>query len=104
MFTPEGGTVKDVSPVGLLVSGGMGGFFYWFLTYPTDVIKSSMQADDSVKANRKFKGIVDCVRKLYYNEGGITRFYRGFTPCLMRSIPANAAMFCVVETARKYFP
>jgi len=104
MLTPEGGTVKDVSPAGLLISGGMGGFFYWFLTYPTDVIKSSMQADDSVRANRKFTGIVDCAKKLYYNEGGITRFYRGFTPCLMRSIPANAAMFCVVETMRKYFP
>lgn len=63
-----------------------------------------MQADDVVKANRKYKGIVDCARKLYYDEGGWKRFYKGFTPCLMRSIPANAVMFFVVETARKYFP
>ncbi|KAK3749466.1 hypothetical protein QZH41_013432, partial [Actinostola sp. cb2023] len=102
--TPEGGTVKDVSPYGLLLSGGVGGFFYWFLTYPTDVIKSTMQADNAAKSKRKFKGVVDCAKKLYYNEGGWTRFYKGFTPCLMRSIPANAAMFYVVETMRKYFP
>lgn len=101
---PEGGTVFDLSPMALLASGGTGGFLYWFLTYPTDVIKSTMQADDSVVEKRRFKSIRDCVKKLYNDEGGWRRFYRGFTPCLMRSIPANATLFFVVETIRKYLP
>ena len=101
VFTPEGGTVHDVSPLGLLASGATGGFLYWFLTYPTDVIKSSMQADDSDVQKRKFQGIRDCARKLY-QEGGWTRFFKGFTPCLLRSVPANATMFLVLETTRKY--
>lgn len=101
---PEGGTVFDLSPMALLASGGTGGFLYWFLTYPTDVIKSTMQADDSVLEKRRFKSIRDCVKKLYNDEGGWRRFYRGFTPCLMRSIPANATLFFVVETIRKYLP
>ncbi|EDO38163.1 predicted protein [Nematostella vectensis] len=104
LLTPEGGTVNDVSPLGLLTSGAMGGFFYWFLTYPTDLVKSSMMADHSDKALRKYHGYIDCARKLYTNEGGWRRFYRGFTPCLLRSMPANAAMFLTVETLRKYFP
>ncbi len=30
-------------------------------------------------------------------EGGIARFYRGFTPCIIRAMPANAAMLFTVE-------
>eukprot|EP00118_Oscarella_pearsei_P004242 m.17797 g.17797 ORF g.17797 m.17797 type:complete len:302 (+) comp27555_c0_seq4:82-987(+) len=98
-WTPEGGTVSDLSPGALLFSGAFGGFFYWILTYPTDVIKSSMQADDSVKSRRKYSGIIDCVRKLYKEEG-LRRFFRGLSPCLMRSLPANAVMFVTVEKMR----
>lgn len=104
MQIPEGGTVHDVSPLGLLAAGGTGGFLYWFLTYPTDVVKSSMQADDSIVEKRRYKSIRDCIKQLYHNEGGWRRFYTGFTPCLLRSIPANATLFFVVETIRKYFP
>ncbi|XP_029189604.1 mitochondrial substrate carrier family protein G-like [Acropora millepora] len=103
MATPKGGTVQDLSPFALLAAGGTGGFLYWFLTYPTDVIKSSMQADDSTVEKRRFKSIRDCARQLH-NEGGWKRFYTGFTPCLLRSIPANATLFFVVETIRKHFP
>ena len=104
MFIPEGGTVNDVSPLGLLISGAVGGFQYWFMTYPTDVIKSSMMADELDKSKRKYSGILDCAKKLYRREGGLKRLYAGFTPCLMRSIPANATMFFVLETTRKCFP
>ena len=98
-WTPQGGSVSDLTSGALLFSGACGGFFYWVLTYPTDVIKSSMQADDTVKANRKYNGIIDCVQKLYREEGW-RRFFRGLTPCLMRSLPANAVMFVTVEKAR----
>ncbi|CAH1777306.1 unnamed protein product [Owenia fusiformis] len=102
LLTPEGGTVLDLSASALLTSGAVGGFLYWFLTYPTDVIKSSLQADESDRSKRRFKGVVHCTKTLYTTEGGVGRFFRGFLPCLMRSLPANAAMFFVVEKTRQF--
>ena len=32
-----------------------------------------------------------------YAEGGIGRFYKGFSPCLMRAVPANACMLYTVD-------
>jgi len=79
-----------------------GGFLYWSLMYPTDVIKSSMQSDESNRLHRRFANIPDCFRKLYFEEGGWRRFYRGLTPCLMRSVPANVTMLYIVEISRTY--
>lgn len=100
-LTPKGGSVRDLSGGALMLSGAFGGLFYWLLTYPTDVIKSAMQSDDVIKSKRQYDGLVDCVRKLYH-EDGWRRFFRGLTPCLMRSLPANATMFVVVEKTRLF--
>jgi solute carrier family 25 carnitine/acylcarnitine transporter 20/29 len=35
--------------------------------------------------------------QLLWQEGGVKRFYRGFTPCLMRAAPANGIMLLTVE-------
>lgn len=101
-MTPEGGNVNDLAAWQVFTAGGGAGFLFWFLTYPTDVIKSTMQSDELEKSQRKFNGIIDCARKLYINEGGIGRFFRGFTPCLLRSIPANATMLYVLEKSRQF--
>lgn len=83
----------DASPklAHLFVAGGSAGFMYWLLFYPLDVIKSALQTDALVKIDRKYSGIGDAVKQLYA-EGGIGRFYKGLTPCLIRSVPANAVM------------
>jgi solute carrier family 25 carnitine/acylcarnitine transporter 20/29 len=101
-LTPPGGTVNDLPAWSIWVAAGTGGFLYWFLTYPTDVIKSSMQSDELDLSKRRFNGYIDCARKLYVNEGGWKRLFRGFTPCLMRAIPANVTMLYVVEVSRKF--
>lgn len=93
--------MSDLSVVRVFTAGGFAGVMYWLLTYPTDVIKSTMQSDDIEKKNRKYTGIVDCAKKMYANEGGIPRFFRGFTPCLLRAIPANATMLYTVEISRQ---
>lgn len=77
----------------------MGGFFYWAATYPIDVIKSSMQTDAVDPAKRRYKSVADCARKLYA-QGGARRFTVGLTPCLLRSIPGNAACFLAYELTR----
>lgn len=37
-----------------------------------------------------------------YAEGGIGRFYKGFTPCIARAAPANAAMLFTVDRVTNY--
>jgi hypothetical protein len=62
-----------------LVSGGTAGAVQWFFCYPLDVIKSTMQTDAVDRAQRKYSGWMDCVRKMYA-AGGPKMFVRGFTP------------------------
>ena len=100
-MTPKGGTVADLSVTSMLVSGGAGGLLFWVFIYPVDVIKSSMQSDAMDKNQRKYKNMIDCAKKLYLEEGGWRKFYRGFTPCIMRSIPANATQLFVLEKCRQ---
>ena len=100
-LTVPGATVNQLSLWHQFVSGGFAGLTYWSLTYPTDVIKSSLQSDELQRSQRKYHGILDCARKLYRDEGGWKRFYRGFSPCMLRAIPANAVMLVVLENARQ---
>jgi solute carrier family 25 carnitine/acylcarnitine transporter 20/29 len=103
MHAKRHGSDPHKSPAWVVwVAAGTAGFLYWFLTYPTDVIKSSMQSDESDRSRRRFRSIPDCARKLYIEDGGWRRFFRGFTPCLMRAIPANITMLYVVEVSRHF--
>lgn len=101
-FKPVGGTIADITMPHLFLSGAIAGFFYWSLTYPADVIKSALMSERSDPSKRRFNGIVQCVRYLYREEGGAKRFFRGFTPCLLRSLPANSIMLSVLEKSRQF--
>lgn len=85
-----------------LFAGAAGGVAYWLFTYPLDVIKSAMQTDAVLPKDRKYSSYGDCMRKLYA-EGGVSRFTRGFAPCLLRAGPANAVGFFLMETSKKLF-
>jgi len=91
--------VSELATSQLLLAGGVGGFLYWFSTYPIDVVKSSMQGDAIDPKNRKYSSVIHCAKTLY-KENGWRRFTQGLSPCLMRSIPANAVMWTVYEKIR----
>ena len=74
-----------------LLAGSIGGILYWLLFYPLDVVKSSIQGDSPFKDKKKYHGILDTYRQLYA-DGGYKRFYKGFTPCMLRAMPANAIL------------
>eukprot|EP00823_Brevimastigomonas_motovehiculus_P004790 TRINITY_DN3273_c0_g1_i1.p1 TRINITY_DN3273_c0_g1~~TRINITY_DN3273_c0_g1_i1.p1 ORF type:complete len:349 (+),score=76.26 TRINITY_DN3273_c0_g1_i1:96-1142(+) len=83
-----------VDKIGLwanLLAGAWGGFWFFTVTYPCDVIKSAMQGDDIMPAKRKYQGVVDCAKKLWA-EGGWKRFTRGFSACAIRALPANGCL------------
>jgi len=100
--TPEGYDARKPPAWVVWWAASTAGFCYWSMTYPTDVIKSSMQSDESDHSRRRFAGIQECIRKLYVEDGGWRRFFRGLTPCLLRSIPANVTMLYVVDRSRHF--
>lgn len=96
----EGERREDLSHAKLLLAGGVAGFTQWFFCYPLDVIKSSMQADSPIREQRQYRGYLDCARKLY-EQGGPKMFFRGFSACMLRSFPANAACLFLYEKTRE---
>jgi len=84
----------------ILCYGGLAGLFLWIGTFPIDVIKSCLQADDFVE--RKYKSIPECIKQLY-GKGGIGGFFNGITPCLIRAPPINAATFLTFELVQQFF-
>jgi len=96
----KGQKVEDLPAWKVLLAGGLGGMAFWAFTYPTDVVKSSIQTDSIVRSERKYKNYVDAVRKIYAADG-VRGFFKGFTPCMIRSFPANAVCFLAYEQARK---
>jgi solute carrier family 25 (mitochondrial carnitine/acylcarnitine transporter), member 20/29 len=86
---------KDVPAAVVLGAGGLGGTFYWLAIFPVDVVKSAMMTDAIEPAKRQYPNMLATTKKLWA-EGGVSRFYRGFSPCLMRAIPANGTMLLTV--------
>jgi len=82
----------------LMLAGGLAGAAFWMPTIPVDTIKTRMQLDSPY--NPKYRGIVDCARKLIQSEG-MGSLFRGWQPCIARSVPANAALFMTYEVTHK---
>ncbi|CAG8801311.1 534_t:CDS:2, partial [Gigaspora margarita] len=93
----------------LLFSGGMAGVLSWASIYPlayySDVIKSRIQIQQKplsnynqplTKIQQSYSGIIDCAVRSYHKEG-ISAFFKGITPTLVRALPVNAVTFYVYE-------
>lgn len=97
----EGITVNQLRMYQDMTCGSVAGVIFWTAVYPLDVIKSTLQADSVDKQFRKYSSTWDCTKKLYA-DGGVRSFYRGLTPCVLRAIPANAAMLYTVTFLQRY--
>ncbi|CAG8825043.1 894_t:CDS:2, partial [Racocetra persica] len=96
----------------LLFSGGMAGVLSWASIYPLDVIKSRIQTQPVLSKSNMNKtmtsfvyynrpltkihvsstscsGIIGCAICSYRKEG-ISVFFKGITPTLVRALPVNA--------------
>jgi len=93
------GNRKDIPLLKVMTYGALSGLFLWISTFPHDVIKSYIQADDP--KNRKYNSIVS-TSKLIYKEKGLGGFFKGLTPCLIRAPPINAATFLTFEMVQKF--
>jgi len=87
------------------VAGGSAATVMWLGCFPADTVKNRIMSQPDVPRDQlKYKSLTDCVKKIYFEEGGFKGFYRGFVPCLLRSFPTNGASFLAWEFAMKWLP
>jgi solute carrier family 25 carnitine/acylcarnitine transporter 20/29 len=101
LLCKPGQSTNELEAWKVLSAGAAGGVAYWGVTYPADVIKSTMQADTTIRKDRTYPTILSTAKKLY-RQHGARAFFKGFTPCMVRSVPANAVTFFGYEQARKF--
>lgn len=63
------------------------------------MIKSRLQADDP--QSPKYKGIIDCIQKMYAEEG-YPAFLRGFTMTALRVFIMHGIVFTFYETITEH--
>jgi solute carrier family 25 carnitine/acylcarnitine transporter 20/29 len=68
---------------------------FWICSFPFDVVKNRIMAQPETKP-LKYPSVRACFEYIYRTEG-LKGFYRGFTPCLLRSFPTNGAALMVYE-------
>lgn len=100
MFLKEGQSVAELPVYATLFAGGMGGIFNWITVFPLDVIKSRLQTAETGRYKAGTQGMIQCANELI-RENGVRSLYKGLTPALVRSFPANACCFVAFELAMK---
>lgn len=86
---------NDIPAWKLCTFGALSGTILWLSVYPIDVIKSVIQTDNL--QNPKHKNSMIRVARYLYSQHGISSFFKGFVPTMMRAAPANAATFVSFE-------
>ncbi|XP_035535434.1 solute carrier family 25 member 15a [Morone saxatilis] len=98
-FAQYKGTDKDsIGILPLMFSGGFGGACLWVMVYPIDCVKSRIQVYSL--AGRQ-EGFMKTFMGILRTEG-FTALYSGLTPTLIRTFPANGALFLAYELSRKF--
>ncbi|KAH9492040.1 hypothetical protein Btru_029350 [Bulinus truncatus] len=81
----------------LFKAGMLAGVFTTVIMAPGERIKCLLQIQQEANVNdRKYKGPVDCAKKIY-REGGIRSVYRGSVATLLRDVPATGMYFTSYE-------
>ena len=75
------------------IYGGLSGISVWIITFPLDTIRTDYQ---TTKNNNIVSLIINRV-----NTNGISSFYRGIVPVLIRTIPSASIGMYVYEYTRK---
>ena len=91
---------KDLSNLDVFVASALSKIFAGSLTYPYQLIRARLQIYD---ADKFYKSATDVVVQVWKQEG-ITGFYKGLGPNLLRVVPSNCVTFLVYENIRTYLP
>lgn len=81
-----------------MASGASGGVAYWTACYPLDRAKTMIQSQDL--AAPKYRNVFHCLGEIVGREG-IIGLWKGFGPCLLRTLPASSSTFLAFEIVSK---
>eukprot|EP00730_Choanoeca_flexa_P020043 TRINITY_DN9798_c0_g1_i1.p1 TRINITY_DN9798_c0_g1~~TRINITY_DN9798_c0_g1_i1.p1 ORF type:complete len:469 (+),score=67.75 TRINITY_DN9798_c0_g1_i1:220-1626(+) len=84
-------------PGAVFLCGGLASWIYWTSIYPIDAVKTRMQ---SALLGSPQASWFTFAQTMLRTEGPAV-FFRGFTACLLRAFPANAAGILAYETVRQ---
>ncbi|KAJ8668527.1 hypothetical protein QAD02_010190 [Eretmocerus hayati] len=85
--------------VGNLASGGAAGATSLLFVYPLDFARTRLGADVGQGDKREFKGITDCLVKVFKSDGPIG-LYRGFNVSVQGIIIYRASYFGLYDTIK----
>jgi len=88
---------------GNLASGGAAGATSLCFVYPLDFARTRLAADIGKAADREFKGLGDCLVKVFKSDG-LMGLYRGFGVSVQGIIIYRAAYFGFFDTAKGMLP
>uniref|UniRef100_A0A0W0G042 Mitochondrial carrier n=1 Tax=Moniliophthora roreri TaxID=221103 RepID=A0A0W0G042_MONRR len=99
----EGTSYEMSTGTSTFLAGGLGSLVFWIMSIPADNTKNRMMAYPypapySAPPGGKFgvPSFATTVRTTYLREG-VSGFYRGLGPCILRAFPVNACAYFVYE-------
>lgn len=85
-----------------VLCGSLTGVSYWTCCYPFDVVRNRILVAPDTSPPLYRNGL-HCAREIYRIHG-YHGFLAGYTTCLLRSVPANAAAFLAYELSMHLLP
>ena len=66
--------------------------------YTVEQIKKlGLQSGTNIREQVHYEGVIDCFKKIYKYEG-VSAFYKGLTPLVMKVFPGSGVFFMAYET------
>ena len=94
----------ELSNVDTLAAASLSKVFAGVLTYPHQLVRARMQTyDPSSPTPVRGLGLMGTVKSVWVNEG-VTGFYKGMFPNLLRVVPSTCVTFLVYENVRWSLP
>lgn len=87
---------SDVTAIERMTAGACAGVTAVCCTYPLDLVRVRL-ACQAAGEQRRYRGMLDCIKKIHAEEGGVKGLYRGATPTVLGVIPYAAINFSTYE-------